>query len=497
MQVCHKLNKETLKQKEFIFNICLLIFLNLLIKPFWILGIDVGVQNQVGAEQYGLYFAIFNFTFLFNMILDMGITNFNNRNIARHSQLLSKHFSGIVTLKLLLGVAYMIVTMGVALIIGYRGIYLKLLLWTAFNQFLNTFILYLRSNISALMLFKTDSCLSVLDRLLMILICGVLLWGNVTSQPFQIEWFVYSQTAAYSITAVIALIIVLKKAKFQKIYWNTAFFAMILKKSLPFALLYLLMSFYNRIDSVMIERILPVEISTFEAGIYASAFRLLDALVMIAYLFSVILLPLFSKMLKEREDLTPIVKTSFSLLFFFAITSAILLCAFRFPILNLLYNEHIKESADVFRLIIFCIIPFSMSYLFGTLLTAHGDMKALNIVAFAGILVNLLVNIILIPRLHAVGAAIASLSTQSVTCLLQIGIALKKINFPLKKLPLVSALSYTLLLILSIEIVNYFIPNYNPLISLVGLSLFACVLAFSTRLISLGHFSVLKIKQHN
>ena len=82
-----------MKQQNFVFNICFLIFLNLLIKPFWILGIDVGVQNSVGAADYGLYFAVFNFTYLFNMLLDMGITNFNNRNIARHSQLLSKHLS--------------------------------------------------------------------------------------------------------------------------------------------------------------------------------------------------------------------------------------------------------------------------------------------------------------------------------------------------------------------------------------------------------------------
>ena len=81
-----------MQKKDFVFNVGLLIFLNLLIKPFWILGIDVGVQNSVGASQYGLYFAVFNFTFLFNMILDMGITNFNNRNIARHNQLLQNIF---------------------------------------------------------------------------------------------------------------------------------------------------------------------------------------------------------------------------------------------------------------------------------------------------------------------------------------------------------------------------------------------------------------------
>ncbi|MDR1112152.1 MAG: hypothetical protein LBL18_00095, partial [Bacteroidales bacterium] len=180
-----------MKQKDFIFNICLLLFLNLLVKPIWILGIDVGVQNSVGAANYGLYFAVFNFTFLFNMLLDMGITNFNNRNIAQNAQLLTKHLSGIVALRFLLGGFYMAFIFTVSLIIGYSGFQLQLLFWVALNQFLSSFILYLRSNISALLMFKTDSFISVLDRLIMILLCGVLLWGNVTTQPFKIEWFVY------------------------------------------------------------------------------------------------------------------------------------------------------------------------------------------------------------------------------------------------------------------------------------------------------------------
>ncbi len=255
-----------MKQKDFIFNIILLIFLNLLVKPFWLLGIEVGVQNSVGAESYGLYFSVLNFTFLFNMLLDMGITNFNNRNIARHQQLLHKHLSGIITLKLLLGAVYMAAVFAVALLIGYRDFQLWLLFWMAVNQFLNAFILYLRSNVSALLMFKTDSCLSVLDRLLMIVFCGILLWGGVTDEPFRIEWFVYCQTAAYTTAALIALVIVVAKGRVTRLNWNPTFFLMILKKSLPFAILFLLMSFYNRIDSVMLERMLPVGVGAYEAG---------------------------------------------------------------------------------------------------------------------------------------------------------------------------------------------------------------------------------------
>lgn len=473
-----------MKQKDFVFNIILLIFLNLLIKPFWILGIDVGVQNQVGAENYGLYFAIFNFTYLFNMLLDMGITNFNNRNIARHQHLLHKHLSSIITLKLVLGAIYLAIVFIVALFIGYRGFQLWLLFWMAINQFLNTFILYLRSNISALMMFKTDSCLSILDRLLMIIFCGLLLWGGIINEPFRIEWFVYCQTAAYVIAALVALTIVVVKGKVFRLHWNLPFCLMILKKSLPFAILYLLMSFYNRIDSVMIERLLPISIGAEEAGIYASAFRLLDALVMIAYLFSVILLPLFSKMLKNKENIIPIVRSSFALLFVFSITSVVLLEAYRLPVLELLYREHIPESADVFQYLIIGIIPISFTYIFGTMLTANGDLKLLNITAIAGILVNICINLILIPRMHSVGAAIASLSTQSVVSILQTGIAIHKLKIPLRNLPLIPAFIFSILLIICVILLkNHY--NGHVLWALLISGCIALALAFATRLLNL------------
>src|SRR5690606_8026325 len=84
-----------LMQRKFITNLALLLLLNLLIKPFWIFGIDRTVQNMLGAEVYGKYYALLNFSFLLNILLDAGITNFNNKNISQHQHLVSKHFAGI------------------------------------------------------------------------------------------------------------------------------------------------------------------------------------------------------------------------------------------------------------------------------------------------------------------------------------------------------------------------------------------------------------------
>lgn len=471
-----------MKQKDFVFNLCLLIFLNLLVKPFWMLGVDVGVQNSVGAESYGLYFSIFNFTLLFYMLLDMGTANFNNRNIAQNTQLLDKHLSSYIILRLLLGVVYFVIIFAVALLIGYRGIQLRLLFWIGLNQFLSAFLLYVRSNISALLMFKTDSVISVTDRILMIIFCGMLLWGNITDQPFRIEWFVWCQTAAYLITIAIALTIVLRKAHLRKLHWDVPFFLVIIKKSLPYALISLLMACYYRMDSVMLERMLPRDIGAEQVGIYASAFRLLDALVMIAYLFSVILLPLFSKMLKQKENVVPVVRTSFSLLFLFSVTAVVMLYVYREPVIQLFYPDIAESSVEVFRLIIFGLIPISMNYLFGTLLTASGSMKALNITAAIGIVINVMVNLLLIPRMQACGSAVASFCTQFTVALLQFILAWRIIGFPLTSLPWLRCLIFLVLLVPVVAFAPR-ILHVGTLWSLLILGVFSLLVGFATGLL--------------
>lgn len=473
-----------MKQKDFVFNLCILLFLNLLIKPFWLFGIDVGVQNRVGEADYGIYFALFNFTYLFNILLDMGTTNYNNCSVARQAQLQEKQLSGIVTLRFLLGAVYMTVVFVLALVVGYRGLQLKLLFWTAINQFLNAFLLYLRSNVSALMMFKTDSVLSVLDRSLMILFCGILLWGNVLKQQFRIEWFVYCQTAAYVLSILAASLIVLAHTRFRRFCWDWPFFKTVLRNSLPFATLTLLMSCYYRIDSVMIERMLPENVAAAQTGIYASAFRLLDALVMVAYLFSVILLPLFSRMIARKENLLPIIKTSFSLLFVFCCSAVTILFAYRQPLMELLYNNHIEESVRVFSVLLFSIVPISFIYLFGTLLTANGNMKKLNITAAVGIVVNISVNLLLIPRIEACGAAVASVTTQAVVCIVETLLAAKALKLPLRMFPWLSCAMFAVLLAVATAVCHRFLHSH-VLVALAVLAVAALGIGFATKLIQI------------
>lgn len=411
--------------RNFLVNLTILLTLNLLIKPFYIFGIDRSVQNVVGAQNYGLYYAVFNFVFLFGMLLDCGMTNYNNRHIARYSHMLPKYFSSMVALRLLLGLGFMIIIFIAGWIAGYGKTHFYLLAWLGLNQFLSSFLLYLRSNISGLQMFKTDSVLSILDRLIMIAICALLLWGNIVDKPFNIYWFVYAQTFSYGIAVLIAFLLCVRYAKFQKLSFNIPLFKVILKESFPYALIVLLTSFAIPVGVVLLDRILGGEMGQTQAGIYAAAYRILDAAIMVGYLVSVLLLPLFSRLLSEERNIKDLVRSATSFLLVFSIGSAVWVSLYAEEWMDLLYAHHVYESAKVFQVLMFSLIPASLSYVFGTLLTANGSMKVLNMIAGSGILIMFGLSLLLVPSFAAVGSAYANVCVQCFLLILQIYFAFR------------------------------------------------------------------------
>ena len=474
-----KLPTFTSVQRTFLTNLALLLVLNLLVKPFFILGIDAEVQVRAGTEAYGSYAALLSLSFLLNILLDLGITNYNTRNIAQHTHLLKKHFSGVIGVRLVLVGLYAIVTFATAWVLGYKLEQVGLLAVLLLNQVLVATVLYLRSNIAGAQLYTTDSLLSVLDRVLLIGLVGWLLWVRYAGVPFPIEAFVWAQTAAYATTAAVALVIVLRRAGGSRITWNGAFMWVVLRQSFPYALLILLMTFYYRTDTVMLERMLPD--GALQAGIYAQGFRFFEAFNMLGYLFAGLLLPMFSRMIKQREDVAPLTGLAYRLVLAGALAVAIAGSFHARAIMDLRYDEHTAESAPAFAVLIWCFTAVCTTYIFGTLLTASGDLKALNWMAACGMLLNIGLNLFLIPRYQALGAAWASLVTQGLMAFVQMALAARKFRFGIPWKGVFSAVAYAAgLLALAWWTVDLSIGK-----ALLVLALGAVGLAFATRLIDL------------
>lgn len=405
-------------RRKFATNLLFLFAANLLVKPFWIFGIDRVVQNKVGPEMYGTYFAVFNYSFILSILLDFGINNFNNRAISRQPARAGEYLMNLLAVKSVLSIAYFLLTMLTALATGFKPEQMTMLLFLALNQILLSAILYLRSNLAALQLFKTDSLISTLDRLLTIIFCLALLYLPSFHSDFNILWFIYAQTFALFITACVSFLIVLNRSGFAMNWWKLKFTRMVLFKSMPFALLTLLMGIYYRIDAVMIERMLPD--GARQAGIYAASFRLLDAVNMFGYLFATLLLPMFAGMIRRNEQVKELVKFSSELMFVMSVIVSLQCWFFRTEIMTLLYHHTDAYWSTIFGWLMLNFIPMSSVYIFGTLLTAKGSLKMLNYIALGGMVMNVALNLVLIPRYQAFGATIATLLTQLAVALAHI-----------------------------------------------------------------------------
>ncbi|MCW5922928.1 MAG: polysaccharide biosynthesis C-terminal domain-containing protein [Saprospiraceae bacterium] len=407
--------------REFILNVLLLVFINLLIKPFFIFGIDLTVQNRVG-EDYGLYFALLNLTYIFQILNDFGIQNFNSRYLSQHPQLLPKYFPNLLAIKFLLGVFYIVLTLFVAWgIFGYGSRELPLLLILLFNAVLVQLTLYLRSNLSGLGHYRLDSLLSSLDKLLMLATCGILLWGNLPGIPLNIETFALAQTLALALTALIVFWVLRQKADFPvRPSWAKNWRAgrpvvlFLLRKSFPYALVILLMFAYTRLDGVLLERLLPD--GKAHAEVFAGAYRLLDACNMFGFMFASLLLPMFARLLKNdgTNGARSLASLSFNLLWAGSLTLVTVICFAREDLLRLMMPTRANAYRwDTLGVLIWAFVPVSLTYIFGTLLTAHEKLREMGRVFIFGILLNLVLNLFLIPRYQAFGTALAAVLTQS------------------------------------------------------------------------------------
>jgi len=470
-------------RNTFLSNLLLVVGLNLLIKPLYVLVVEAHVQDRLGPEEFGLYFALLNLSFVFNIIPDLGMSNWNNRITAQWGFIPAGRVQRLGGIRLLLGVAYILICLLPAIILDYntREVYLLLLL--AFNQVVATGIQFLRSFLSGLHDFKSDSLLSVLDKALLMLFVIVLLYAFPSSGSFQLEYLIYAQSAAYLLAFAVAAALVLRRQS-SRHEPTSLVSSTVLRESAPFALLILLSMFANRQDGILLERLH----SAHEAGIYAMAYRLGDTLNMFAFLFAGLLLPMFSRLLEAKKSITPLFDLSAKLLLAGAWTVTVSTLFYPELIMNILYDGHTAEAATVLPWVMMSAFLFSMQYVTGTLITASGNMRTLILLAGGGMLYNLLLNVLYVPEQGALGAAKAACFMQFIVLVgqiihVQVNYRTFGRNLSLKLLPFLVIAPVVATLLRLTET-----PEYIQLVAMISICFFV---AFGLKMIDLTDLRML------
>jgi O-antigen/teichoic acid export membrane protein len=418
-------------RRFFVKNLLFVITVNLLVKPVWVFLIDRTVQIRVGHEAYGTYGALFNICVIFQILLDFGLTNYTSKTIAQQPDKLGEIFPAMFSARIVLAGLYGLLVTLWCLLIGYHGWEIMLLLGILLFQALSSLLQFLRSNVAGLHKFKADGMLSVLDRFLMIIICSILLLVPATGASFKIEWFVWAQIASYATAAAVAFFALRRIAKIDlRFQFHLPTVLKIVRESLPYALLIFLMSLYTRSDIAILER-WPGINGKEESGIYMASYRLLDVGNMFPVMFASMLLPMFGRMLMQKSNVQPIIQLCVNLLLPFSLMVAVAAIFFGNSIMHLLYPNATNYDGQVFAWIMCSFPAFCMMYVYHTLLTASGRLKLLIKLAIVGVVINISLNLLLIPMYQALGCAIAGFITQTSLTLCFIVLSGKRMRLPL------------------------------------------------------------------
>ena len=225
------------------------------------------------------------------------------------------------------------------------------------------------------------------------------------------------------------------------------------KEVVWFGIMALAMSIFTRIDVQMIQWLSAPNLEDIadildaeaiksqlaagyaEIGFYTRGYRLLDAGLIFSALLSTQLLPLFSKRLATGDDNSEVIWMSFRLVLWVSLGAAMGAWFYGEPLINwlyhgqmelgatltqngvdmpraMVYSGEILNAAMIFKVLMLAFVPMSLVHVFGTFVTASGQMKWLASLAFVCVGINIAFNYIEIPKVGALGAATGCLITQ-------------------------------------------------------------------------------------
>jgi O-antigen/teichoic acid export membrane protein len=456
-------------RQQLVKNLLFVLIVNILVKAVWIFFIDRNVQILVGYESYGAFQALFNLGMIFQILLDFGLTQYTSKEIASHQERIGEIFSSMLWARIILSLVYVITVLTIAFLLGYNLSQISLLLGVLGILSLNSLLVFLRSNVAALHYFKTDGLLAIIDRLLMIIVCGLLLFLPHFSKDFKIEWFVWSQIGCYALAVIIAFFVLFRISPVHiQILFKPEMIKEVLIKSAPFAMLVFLMSIYMRADAVLIERLCG-ENGKMQAGIYASAFRLLDVANIFGVMFAGMLMPIFSKMFAKQEMVSPMIRISVNIMMPISFIVAVISLTYGNEIMESLYHKQCNHlDGMIFSILMWTFPAYCLMYIYSTLLTAKGEIRLLNLISFFIVGINLILHTILITIYQAVGAAWVVFFTEWLVASVVIFYAHRQCKLPHNYPWLMSHIGFILCLAFLSFVIHLWVTNWILGITIVG-----------------------------
>jgi O-antigen/teichoic acid export membrane protein len=200
----------------------------------------------------------------------------------------------------------------------------------------------------------------------------------------------------------------------DRAFWRTA-----LTAAWPFALSSVLIKFYYDIDKVMLSTLMVDP--DVAVGLYTAATRLVMVFAVVPLIVGQVLFPVMSRAYGDGDDrqLEQIFRTYVRYMVFLGIPLGIGAVIVMGPIVGLILGDAYRETAPVAHVLIWSVVLIFLHAPFDRVLQAtHNQVLFFRSILVAAV-VNVGLNLFLIPSFGIMGAAVATVLTECTVLLLE------------------------------------------------------------------------------
>jgi len=184
----------------------------------------------------------------------------------------------------------------------------------------------------------------------------------------------------------------------------------LVKEGLPLVLTTVAISIYHRIDQVMLHKMSGDQI----LGPYVIAVQLTELFSALPVALMTSLFPALAQSASDDAKFSRYLGETYRFLMIIAFAACAMITPIAAPVIELFYGTQYLPTASLLIVLIWSEVPVFFGVALGNALVAKGLQRYTPYGAVAGAIVNVLLNLMLIPRYGALGASWATVISYSV-----------------------------------------------------------------------------------
>lgn len=361
------------------------------------------LTRYLGADGYGKFTLVLIYLSIFGIAADMGLFTISVREMSKNLNRTQEIFSNTLALRALLGSVVLAVAVGVAWLLPYEpDIRIGILIAGGSHLFglLNSAMVAVFQSRLAM---GYAALADVVGRL-------VALGAVVAVAALDLGFYAVVATASLGTLAtfLVSSWFVRKHVRI-KLRKDTVLWKKLLTEALPYGLTLVVLQLYFRVDIL----ILSFLKTNADVGIYGAVFKVFELLVVFSGFFNNSTFPVLNRRLKESTaKARAFTQKSFNILFIGGLGIAAGSLTMAPFVMRVVGGQEFVAGADALRVVL-VTMPFSFSVLaLGSLMLALGKQKVMLRVSLYSLLLNIVLNLILIPPLGFMGAAVGTLISE-------------------------------------------------------------------------------------